>query len=384
MKSCLLKGMNSLKVLLVDQISNVTYKYSYSLAKELSNLGVEVTVVSESVNSKYGFHQIPLFNTSDKTISRINKFCNYMSSWKKIESMISDYDVLHIQWIIFSPYDYYIIKKLSKRIKIVMTIHDILPFNEKAYDYYYYKRIYSLVDHIVIQTENNVNIFRKRFPEITVPISVVYHGHFLDFTVNIDRQFALDKLGLKDKFYYLFFGQIKKVKGVDILLKAFAEITKNQEIKNNCRLIIAGEVWKSDYNKYEQIIHDTKIDDMVIQDIQFISDEYMELYYSVANVCVLPYREVYQSGILQMAYAHKKVPIVTNIPSFTSIVDESTGFVCDVNNVESLSQVMIKAYNMRDSLDDMAERGQKIIKEKYNWTSIANSFVRIYKELCSD
>lgn len=375
-----------MKVLLIDQIAKVNYKYSYSLANSVFEQGIDINMVIDKKedNQMLKCPYTNMFNTDEKNISKVSKLINYYRSWKKILSMLDEgYDLIHIQWVIFSPLDYYFLKKIKKKNKkIVFTIHDILPFNKKCYDYPYYKKMYNLVDALIIQTKDNINKFHELFPDNHKKVDLVPHGHFLNFARVLDKECSRKELNMKNKFTFLFFGQIKDVKGVDILLEAYATLLRdNTDMREHTQLVIAGSVWKSDYSKCERIIEENKMGDSVIQKICYIPDDLVDVYYSASDVCVLPYKEVYQSGVLQLTYAHQKAPIVTDIPAFLEIVDDEKGFICKANDVESLAEAMKKAYDAKAELGIMANKGYQFVDERYNWSSIANKIIGIYTKM---
>lgn len=117
---------------------------------------------------------------------------------------------------------------------------------------YFHKKLYCLADSIILQAPNNIDRFKKLFPNLKEKVAMIPHGHMLDYIEKCSKNEARDKLKLpKDKMIFLFFGQIKKVKGVDILLRAFVKI-KNQH--HDLFLVIAGSVWKADFTECNEII----------------------------------------------------------------------------------------------------------------------------------
>lgn len=378
-----------MKVLLVDQIAKVAYKYTYSLANALHEQGVYVDLVidQKKESEDCACNRTNLFNTDEKDIGKIKKLWNYLWSLKAIRKMMKGYDILHTQWIIFSPVDYIFfrhLKKMNKR--IVVTIHDILPFNKKFYDYYFHKKIYALADEIILQTEENVERFRKLFPENRVSTHMIPHGHFMRYAKEYDSIESRKKLGIpEEKFVYLFFGQIKKVKGVDVLLKAYAEFLRmNPARKQDTLLIIAGNTWKEDPKKYYELVKQEHIENQVKMELRYIPDDEVDYYYSAADVSVLPYRNVYQSGVLQLTYAHHRVPIVTDIKAFTEIVNSEIGFVCRANDENALADTMLYAYNGKSELQNMAEKGYSNIEKRFAWDRIAKKVKDIYIEVTKD
>ena len=78
---------------------------------------------------------LKLFNTDEKNIGKIKKLFNYVSSYRAIlkELKSGKYDIIHTQWLIFSPVDYYYLRKIVRKcgVKLIVTIHDKLPINQK-------------------------------------------------------------------------------------------------------------------------------------------------------------------------------------------------------------------------------------------------------------
>ena len=98
-----------MKVLLIDQIAKVNYKYSFSLANAIRQQNIEIDMVIDQKTEAEGCkcRRKRLFNTDEKNISKIKKVLNYVHSMSFVLRMMKQYDFLHTQWIIFSAMDYY-------------------------------------------------------------------------------------------------------------------------------------------------------------------------------------------------------------------------------------------------------------------------------------
>lgn len=373
-----------MKILLVDQIAKINYKYSFSLATALKDIGNDVTLAIDQKKENEGCecNKLRWFNTDEKNIGKLAKLTNYFNSYKKLFEHIKkgNYQILHTQWLIFSPVDYYFLKKIKKQtgVRLVITIHDILPFNQKFYDYRYHKKIYELADVIIVQADNNIQRFDELFPNMAGKEIMIPHGHFLDYAEPVDKNTARAHLKLsEDKRIILFFGQIKKVKGVGLLLEAFAKI---REYYPDLLLVIAGSVWKDDFSQYQEIIDRNEMNEAVKTDIRYIPDEEIKYYYSAADFCVLPYLDVYQSGVVQLTYAYKKPVVATEIGAFKEVILEGeSGFMCEPNNVESLSSALKMMLDSDARYDEMGQAGYNYIKEKFSWVKIAERITELYQ-----
>ncbi len=369
-----------MKVMLIDQIAKVCYKYTFPLANGLSKSGVDVQLVIDLKEEKENCDcpMERLFNTDEKNIGKLEKFKNYISSYKKICKMLGDekYDVIHTQWYTFSPIDYYFLSKIKRKYKLryVATIHDILPFNQKFYDMFFHRKLYALADSIILQAPGNVTRFADLFPESANKTQMIPHGHMLDYVEPQDKQISREKLHLpKDKIIVLFFGQIKKVKGVDVLLKAVAQLRKEHL---ELYTVVAGSVWKADFTECQQIIESNQLNDCVQTDIRYIPDCEVKDYYSAADICVLPYTDVYQSGVIQLAYGYRKAVVATKLPAFTQFVKEGeTGFLAEPGNPDSLADAIERAVSSGEELDVMGEQGYQLVKRELNWDMLAARIV---------
>lgn len=369
-----------MKVLLVDQIAKVNYKYTFPLANGLVKHGANVSLAidQKQEDENCTCRKIRLFNTDEKNIGKFQKLINYYTSYREIVKLLKEenFDILHTEWYTFSPIDYLFINMIKKRfgIRYVSTIHDILPFNQKFYDMYFHKKLYALADSIILQAPSNMERFANLFPDLKDKTTMVPHGHMLDYIEQCTRDEAREALHLpKDKTIMLFFGQIKKVKGVDVLLKAFAKI-KNEN--PDLMLVIAGSVWKADFTECEEIIKANDFGDSLRTDIRYITDEEVKYYYSAADITVLPYTDVYQSGVIQLAYGYSKTVVATALPAFTQFVTEGeTGFIAEPGDAESLAAAILRAVEHKDSLDEIGKKGNALVRDRLDWNKLAKRII---------
>ena len=372
-----------MKVLLLSQIAVVDYKYTYSLANALKDCGNEVELVIDDKKDN-GYCQCKCINkflTSRKDIGKVKKLFNYVETYRFIvkKAISEHFEVVHVQWFQFSPVDYYFLKKLRDNgIKVVVSVHDILPFNEKKYDLLFHKKIYGLCNQIIVQAETNIKRFDELFPEDSDKVSFIPHGHFLDFADKHGMEESRKRLNIPvDKTVLLFFGQIKKVKGVGVLLEAFGQLAQH---RNDLYLVIAGSVWKDDFKPYQEIIKRNGLNDSQLKaDIRFIPDDEVGYYYSACDVAMMPYLDVYQSGVIQLVYAYGKPAVATSIAPFMEIVEDGvTGYLCNPNDVNSLAEAIERAVADKAHFADLGEAGRKKIAEKYSWKDIAKKITTLY------
>jgi len=161
---------------------------------------------------------------------------------------------------------------------------------------------------------------------------------------------------------------IKSVKGLDVLLKAMPEIIKNNK---EVILLIAGKPWHDNFSKYEEIIKDLKIEKYCKLDIKFIDHKDVSLYYASSDIVVLPYRRIYQSGVLMMSLCYKKPVIVSDLPSFKEIiVDQETGVFFSSDDSLSLAHAVSKLMSNNNLMELVRKNAYNLMEQKFSWQRI--------------
>ena len=172
----------------------------------------------------------------------------------------------------------------------------------------------------------------------------------------------------------LFFGQIAPYKGLEYLLDAFAELAKSD---SSYRLIIAGKV-KRGHEDYwadiQRMIAVTGTRDQIIERIEHIPDEEVELYFKAADALIVPYKQIFQSGVPFLAYSFGLPVISTDVGSLREdIVEGVTGFVCRPQDPSDLART-IRQYFESDLFRDLEFRRSEIknyANERYSWEKVA-------------
>jgi D-inositol-3-phosphate glycosyltransferase len=263
--------------------------------------------------------------------------------------------------------------------RIVGTIHDVESFVGGG-SVFWKNLIISLIDHFVVHNNYSYNEVLKKFKISKNKLFVVPHGNFSGFVVNYSKEYSRRILKLKDnEKIILFFGQIKKVKGLDVLISS---VSKIKNYNNKFKVLVAGKYWKNDGFFYDQMIRESNLVDYFRFDIGYVPDSEVPYYYSAADIIVLPYKEIFQSGVLIMSMGYSRPVVVSNIPGMTEmVVNGENGLVFESGNPDDLAE------KIRQLLDDeflcktISENALKYIDTNYTWTSIGFKLKEIYLEL---
>jgi glycosyltransferase involved in cell wall biosynthesis len=189
----------------------------------------------------------------------------------------------------------------------------------------------------------------------------------------ISREEARKKLGINlgDKVL-LFFGFIRKYKGLDILLNAI-KIINTESKKKNLKLLIAGEFYEDEKN-YTKLLNDPEIKDHLILHTHFISNSEVKYYLCAADCVVQPYRSATQSGVTPLAY-HFEIPmIVTNVGGLPSLVpDKKVGLIAEPN-AKSISEKIVEFFLLgEDYFLPFLKEEQK----KYSWKNMVEAITNM-------
>jgi glycosyltransferase involved in cell wall biosynthesis len=176
----------------------------------------------------------------------------------------------------------------------------------------------------------------------------------------------------------LFFGHVEWRKGLERLIEALAILAKHDQA---VRLIIAGTA-NEDFAPYERLMGHLGVREKVFVDLRWIPYEEMQRYFNAADVVVLPYRQISQSGVIQLAYAYSRPVVVTDVGGIGEVVSEDgTGIVSESEKPEAIAHAIRQLFADPDAAARMGERGRQLAETKYAWSGIARQVAECYRAL---
>jgi glycosyltransferase involved in cell wall biosynthesis len=197
---------------------------------------------------------------------------------------------------------------------------------------------------------------------------LINHPWYDHFGSRMDQLEAREILKIHpEKKTILFFGLIRDYKGLDLLLDAFSKLDESYQ------LLIAGEVY-SKGDKYIEQINSMTGKNRIYFENRYIPDSEVNLFFSAADVCVLPYKSATQSGITATSF-HFEVPmIVTNVGGLKDIViHNKTGLVIEKPDA-TLIQIAILDY-FDKSLVNTFRENIRSEKEHNSWGNLVDSII---------
>jgi len=266
-----------------------------------------------------------------------------------------------------------IIKK-NRHTHIVCIADNVLPHEKRPGDKMFTRYFVTPVDGFITMSEK-VFADLKQFVK-NKPVKLVPHPLYDNFGPIISKQAARKKLGISEEDkVILFFGFIRKYKGLDILLRAFERVIASRKIEN-LKLLIAGEFYEDEKN-YDQLLNDVQIKNSLILHTHFISNSDVKYYLCAADAVVQPYRNATQSGVTPLAYHFEKPMIVTNVGSLPALVpDGKVGLVAEPEPA-SIAAAVVRYFELGENYFIPHLRSEK---EKYLWSKLTGAIFSLAQQ----
>jgi glycosyltransferase involved in cell wall biosynthesis len=273
--------------------------------------------------------------------------------------------------------------------KTLLTVHNVNTRERDSNDLWFnrltLKIQYRFVDHLFVHTERMKRELSEQFDVSAAKISVIPFGiNNAVPNTSLSPDEARRRLGIAEKDRtILFFGNIAPYKGLEYLIEAFRQIM----IEGGAyRLIIAGNPknCESYWSAIQDSLNRHVNRDRILQKIEFVPDAETEIYFKAADVVVLPYRHIFQSGVLSLGYSFGLPVIASDVGALCEdIIEGKTGFVCCPEDPADLARV-IKQYFSSDLYRGLSSRRQEIqdyAHQRYSWDVVGQMTVDVYAKL---
>jgi len=295
--------------------------------------------------------------------------------------------VVHFQWLKDRRADLRFMQLLRLLgFKIVYTVHDVLPHDDYTVDNQtFYERVYRYPHKLIVHCESNRKELLELFAVDPEKICVIPHGcQSVCFdTSSTTTTAARRRLGIPDdRRVILFFGLIKRYKGLEYLLEAFQTIETRCE---NALLLIAGKIapWDGDSHHHHMALLAPYAGCRSIH----IRDEYIPRdqaadYFAAADLVVLPYTKASQSGVLLLAYAAGKAVVVTDTGGLPEVVQHGrTGFIVPPKDAGAIAEASIRILNDPDLGRRFGAQARLLAATVYSWQAIGATTLELYQSL---
>jgi glycosyltransferase involved in cell wall biosynthesis len=263
----------------------------------------------------------------------------------------------------------------KKGVVNIAVLDNVIPHEKKFYDRILTRYFLNNCNAFVAMSQNVADDLKTFLPSANFALQP--HPIF-DFGQAVSKEAAKDKLGLSaNDNYIIFFGFIRKYKGLDLLLEAMA----NKRTANlNFKLIVAGEFY-GDSSFYINKIREYGLQDKVVLRTDYIPSEMVRYYFCAADLVVQPYRSATQSGVTQIAYHFEKPMLVTDVGGLAEIVPNGkAGYVVQPLAAE-IANALADFYEHKTEREPAMTEGCRDEKKRFLWDSFADGIEGLYKKV---
>jgi glycosyltransferase involved in cell wall biosynthesis len=353
--------------------------YDERLAKEFIDAGFDTSIYTFSYQypsflfpgtTQYSSERAPENIPIKVKINSVNPL-NWIAVGNELKNIKPDIIVVRYWLPFMGPCLGTILRRVKKNhhTKVICIADNIFPHEKRPGDKAFTNYFLKPIDGFITMSQKvleDLNQFAKNKPAKFVP-----HPLYDNFGAIISKEEARKKLGINpDDRVLLFFGFIRKYKGLDILLEAM-KILKAQQKNQNLKLLVAGEFYEDEKN-YHELLNDPEIKPSLILHTNFISDSEVKYYLCAADCVVQPYRSATQSGVTPLAYHFEKPMIVTNVGGLPSLVpDRKVGLIAEPD-AQSIAEKISLYFELGETffLPQLREE-----KKKYSWKAMTEAIL---------
>ncbi len=274
-------------------------------------------------------------------------------------------DVVHFQWLTVQPLDVHL---LPRSRPLVLTAHDVLPREPRRGQLAAQRRLYDRVDAIVVHSEHGRARLVGELGVDPAKVGVIAHGAF-DHLLDVPGQRPLPApLDAVAKPVVLFFGLLRPYKGLDVLLEAWREIDD-------------AELWIVGMPRMEIGDLRASAPPSVRWVPRFVGDDELGAYLRRADLVVLPYREIDQSGVLFSAMAFGAPLLLSAVGGFPEIAEQGAAALVAPGDAAALAAELRRLLGDQAARDALGAGARAAAAGRYSWDAIAREHLRLYRAL---
>jgi D-inositol-3-phosphate glycosyltransferase len=353
------------------------------LAQEFVSMGFDIDIETFTVQypaflfpgkTQYNLKSAPNNLSIKRTINSINPL-NWLRVGRRIRFEMPDLIIIRYWLPFFAPCLGTIANQIHKNqhTKIICLADNIIPHEHRLGDRWLTNYFIQRIDGLIAMSKSvltDAGTFRKN-----LSLGFCLHPIFDNYGERLSFEVAKQKLKLDiHTKYLLFFGFIRDYKGLDLLIRAFAD---ERLRKFPVKLLIAGEYYSS-AEPYLKLIKDNNLEDLIELRTEFIPDEEVNLYFSAADMIVQPYKSATQSGVTQIGYHFNKPMLVTNVGGLSEIIpDGKIGYVVEPE-IQAIADALVDFYENDRIADFEANIAEE--KKKFSWANMVNTFLSVYSK----
>jgi len=361
-----------LRIDVVDP-SAYTPPYDHALCAALARCGAQVRLQT----SRFPYGPVPLPEGYERDERFYRRGGGGPGSRRRLAAKIAQHvpdmlryghaaaaaDVVHFQWLTVQPLDVHL---LPRGRPLVLTAHDVLPREPRPGQLGAQRRLLRRVDAVVVHSEHGRERLAGELGIDPAKLHVIEHGVFEHLTRVPAARPLPRALAAVEKPVVLFFGLLRTYKGLDVLLEAWREAAAD------------AELWIVGMPRVDVGALRASSPPSVRWISRFVADDEVGAYFERADLVVLPYREIDQSGVLFTALAFSAPLLLSAVGGFPEIAAQGAAALVAPDDVAAL------ASELRRLLADPGERAalaagaRRAATGRYSWDAIARRHLELY------
>jgi len=360
--------------------SAYTPPYDHALCHALGAAGADVTLVTSRfaygpVPPAEGYARRELFyrhalGAPGSRLRAASKLAEHVPDMLRYRHLARDADVVHFQWLSVQHLDGRLLPvrrtESGARRPLVLTAHDVLPREPRPGQLAAQRRLYERFDAIVVHSAHGRARLTDELGVDPARVHVIPHGAFAHLADGPPQPppFATEKPVV------LCFGLMRPYKGIDLLLDAWREFD-------------GAELWIAGMPKFDiaPLRRATPANVRFVP--RFIDDTELPAYFQCADLVVLPYREIDQSGVLFTALAFGVPLLLSDVGGFPEIAATGAARTFPAGDVSALHAALRELLSDPAALSAMVERARAAAAGPYSWDAIARRTLGLYSSLMS-
>lgn len=390
-----------LRVAIIDPLGQYAGNHHYTddMARGLTRAGVDVTVYAHSgdvvraSDRPYGY--VESFSEIYGDRSRVVRGLQFLRCLARTFAHIArqNVDIVHIQlW----AHD---IREIAQvgfarllRKHVIITAHEARGWRSGGQlegastsagdsqaargSKWIMDRSDGIIVHNKYSYEQLISSYHPNDPVAIVP----YINHAESLGALPERSTARKRLNLpEDKKIFLFFGNCRPEKGLDLALKAMAEL---KQFADKILFVTAGKMKPDEEDFFRSLVSTLQLGSLVRMDVGLVPDDEAIAYYRAADIVVLPYRHIYDSGVAMTASTCARAVLTSDLPPMLELTENGRlGLHFNAHSVSDLALQLKRVIEMEEELDALGAKAREKVLSERDPDVIAAKILALYQEV---